>query len=482
MLIRLFVVATLLAATAPSADRPNILMIAVDDWNNWVAALGGHPQVKTPNLDRLAARGVLFADAHTAAPICNPSRAALMLGRWPSVTGVYGNDQPWRIAHPDAVTLTQYFMRHGYTAAGGGKIYHHGRGYNDPRSWDEYFFWNPNARENGWHDGYSFPPDPEPPRPVTPMPSVSWRNFDWAPIDVSDAEMPDYKLGSWAAEFLNRKHEKPFFLATGVFRPHIPWFVPRKYFEMYPLDEIIVPVLKEDDLADVPPAGWEIALNEHSRHDLLVSTGNWKGAVQAYLACITFADAMVGRILDALAKSAYADNTIIILWSDHGYHLGEKWHWHKQALWDRATRVPMMVVAPGVTSPGGVCHRPVSLVDIYPTLLDLAGLPPDSDLSGLSLRPLIEAPDAAWDRPALVTYLHGNHALRTERWSYIRYKDGSEELYDRRQDPHEWVNLASSEPGVIAKLRAQLPSSEAPEAPSARDYRLDPKSVTWLPK
>lgn len=184
--------------------RPNVLFIAMDDLNTWVGVLGGHPQVKTPNIDRLAARGVLFTDAHTAAPIYNPSRAAIMTGLFPTSSGVYDNDQPWRIGLPDTISLPQYFKAHGYTAAGGGKLYHHGRGFNDPESWDEYFHWNPDARENGWFDGYSFPPDPEPARPVTPMPSVSWRNFDWAPIDVEDSAMPDYKLSEWAKAFILR--------------------------------------------------------------------------------------------------------------------------------------------------------------------------------------------------------------------------------------------------------------------------------------
>ena len=463
---------------------PNVLFIAMDDLNDWVGVLGGHPQVKTPNIDRLASKGVLFTDAHTAAPICNPSRAALMTGLLPTTTGVYGNDQPWRIGRPDTVTISQYFRENGYTAAGGGKFFHHGRGYNDPKSWDEYFHWNPKARENGWWDGYSFPPDPEPERPVTPMPSVSWRNFDWAPIDVPDEAMPDYKLSVWAEEFLNRKHEKPFFLATGIFRPHIPWFVPRKYFDMYPLEDVIVPVVKEDDLADLPPPAWAMALNDKSRHDLVVSTGNWKGAVQSYLACITFADAMVGRILDALEASKYSDNTIIVLWSDHGYHFGEKWHWHKQALWDRATRVPLIVVAPGVTRAGGQCDQPVSLIDLYPTLIDLAGLPEKRGLDGQSLQPLLKNPESEWERPATITYLYGNHALRSRRWSYIRYEDGSEELYDRRQDPAEWINLAakSGMNSVLKQMRDGLPDPEAPEAPRAGNYQFDPATVTWIKK
>ncbi|MGH9656997.1 MAG: sulfatase, partial [Bryobacteraceae bacterium] len=428
MLTRRRLLAAAPALLRAQARSPNVLMLAVDDWNDWVGALGGHPQVKTPHLDRLAARGCLFTDAHTASPLCNPSRTALMTGRRPSSTGVYTNDQVWRTAMPEVVTLPQHFRGHGYRTAGGGKLFHHGRGYNDPASWDDYYFWNPAARQNGWTEGYSFPPDPEPShRPVTPMPSVSWRNFDWAPIDAPEQAMSDYKVASWAASLLREKHGQPLFLAAGMFRPHIPWFVPKKYFDMYPLDEVIVPVVKEDDLADLPPIARQWALNEHSRHDLLVGTGNWKRAVQAYLACITFSDAQIGRILDALDSGPNKDNTIVVLWSDHGYHLGEKSHWHKQALWNRATHVPFIVAAPGVTTPGSRCPRPVSLIDLYPTLTDLAGLPPRAGVEGTSLKPLLRDPPRQWERPALITYFRGNHALRSERWSYIRYHDGGEE-------------------------------------------------------
>jgi arylsulfatase A-like enzyme len=481
---RQFLLSGAAAALRGQTRRPNVLMISVDDWNDWVGVLGGHPQVLTPNVDRLAGRGVLFTDAHTAAPICNPSRAAIMTGRRPWTSGVYDNDQVWRTAMPDAVTLPQHFRAHGYRALGGGKVYHHGRGFNDPASWDEYFFWNPGARANGWHDGYSFPPDPEPERPVTPMPSVSWRNFDWAPIDVPDEAMPDFKVASWAAGVLRAKQDKPFFLAAGIFRPHIPWFVPRKYFDMYPLEQVIVPPVKEDDLADLPPVAREMALNPHSRHDLMVSTGNWKKAVQAYLACITFSDAMVGRVLDALESGPNRDNTIVVFWSDHGYHLGEKWHWHKQALWQRATHVPFIVSAPGVTTPGARCERPVDLAHLYPTLADLAGLPAPAGVDGVSLRPLLSEPREAWDRPAISTYLHGNHSIYTGRWHYIRYHDGSEELYDRRQDPHEWVNLAGRAIWMDERNRLAewIPAKQAPDAPRMRDYNFDPATVSWVPK
>jgi arylsulfatase A-like enzyme len=441
-----------------AAAKPNVLMISVDDWNDWVGALGGHPQVKTPNVDRLASQGVLFTDAHTASPLCNPSRTAILTGRRPTSSGVYDNEQKWRPSMQDAVTIPQHFRSHGYRATGGGKVFHHGKGFNDPGSWDDYFFWNPKARENEWFDNYSFPPDPEPPRPVTPMPTVSWRNFDWAPLDVSDERMPDYLVSSWAAEELGKRHDRPFFLAAGMFRPHIPWFVPRKYFDMYPLESIIVPTLKEDDLADLPPAAWQMALNKESRHDLLVSTGNWKKAVQAYLACITFSDAMVGRMLDALDRGPNRDNTIVVFWSDHGYHLGEKWHWHKQALWQRATHVPFIVRAPGVKP--ARCRRPVDLMNVYPTLADLSGCESKAKLDGVSVRPLLSDPEAKWERPAISTYLRGNHGAFTEGWHYIRYANGNEELYDRTQDPHEWVNMAAraETERVRREMAAMLPA------------------------
>jgi arylsulfatase A-like enzyme len=473
--------AALCASAAAQVRRPNVLMISVDDWNDWVGALGGHPQVKTPNMDRLAGRGVLFTDAHTAAAICNPSRTALLTGRRPWTSGVYDNNQPWRAAMPDVVTLPQHFRANGYRALGAGKVFHHGRGYNDPRSWDDYYFWNPGARANGWHDNYSFPPDPEPTRPVTPMPSVSWRNFDWSPMEIAEDAMPDFKVASWASDLLRGKHDKPFFIAAGMFRPHIPWYVPKKYFDMYPVDQVIVPAVKEDDLADLPPVAREIALNQFSRHDLLVSTGNWKRAVQAYLACITFSDAMIGRILDALDNSPYRDNTIVALWSDHGYHLGEKWHWHKQALWQRATHIPLMFAAPGVTSAGGRCDRAVDLMSVYPTLCDLAGIPKPAGLDGVSVAPLLRDPQAKWDRPAITNYLRGNHSVRTQRWSYIRYHDGSEELYDRRQDPGELVNLAVQPATATARkqLAQWLPPQQAPDARPSGDFTFDPSAVTW---
>jgi choline-sulfatase len=440
---------------ARPAGRRNVLFIAIDDLNDWVGCLGGHPDVKTPNLDRLAARGLLFTNAHCAAPLCNPSRAALMTGVRPSSSGVYDNRQPFRKAAPsrDAVTLAQHFMAQGYRVVGGGKIFH--GGFPDPVSWHEYF---PSQTRNK-------PPDPMPPkRPLNGIPDTG--HFDWGPLHVPDQEMGDWKVAEWARRELARKHDRPFFLAVGFFRPHLPWYVPGKYFEMYPEDKVTLPLVKEDDLDDVPPMGRKFARPEGD-HKRVIQYGQWRKAVQGYLASITFMDAQVGRVLDALEDGPNAGDTIVVLWSDHGWHLGEKLHWRKFALWEEATHNPLIIVAPGVTTPASRCSRPVSLMDIYPTLVELCELPPRSGLEAASLAPLLRNPQSGWERPAVTTYLRGNHSVRSERWRYIRYRDGSEELYDHWNDELEWHNLADKPEyhTIKQELARWLPPSDAPDGP-----------------
>ena len=440
-----------------SKARPNVLFLAIDDLNDWVACLGGHPGVKSPNIDRLAKMGVLFANAHCAAPLCNPSRAALMTGIRPATSGVYHNPQPWRQspALRDAVTLPQHFMAHGYRAVGGGKIYH--GAFPDPPSWHEYF---PSQQRNK-------PPDPMPPsRPLNGIPRTA--HFDWGPVEVPDEEMGDWKVASWAIGELNKKHEKPFFLGCGFFRPHLPWYVPKKYFEMYPLDEVQLPKVKEDDLDDLPEIARKIA-RPQGDHKKVTEHKQWRKAVQAYMASISFTDACVGRVIDALEKSPYAKNTLIVLWADHGWHLGEKLHWRKFTLWEEATRNPLMFVVPGMTRPGGRCTRPVNLLDIYPTLVELCGLKPNKALEGVSLVPLLKDPGAKWDRPTLTTYGRNNHSIRSEDWRYTRYRDGTEELYDHRKDPWEWANLAGEAKydAVKADHARWLPKVNAPDSPGA---------------
>jgi arylsulfatase A-like enzyme len=433
-------------------SKPNVLFIAIDDLNDWIGCLGGHPDVKTPNLDALAGRGVLFTKAYCAAPVCNPSRTALMTGLRPSTTGVYENRHPWRQAPllKNAETLSQRFMNNGYYVAGAGKIFHNA--YHDPASWHEWF------REAGG----SRRARPE----VTPANGIpKAAQFDWAPLEGGDEDMPDWATVKWAEEQLKRKHDKPFFIAPGFVKPHLPWYAPKKYFDMYPADKVTLPVVKEDDLDDVPPAGRTLATRSGD-HKKVIEYGQWRKAVQAYLACISFVDACVGRVIKALDESPYAKNTIIVLWSDHGWHLGEKLHWRKFALWEEATRNPFMMVVPGMTKAGSKCHRTVDYMSMYPTMVELCGLPKKEGMEGVSIVPLLKDPGAKWDRPALTTYERGNHSVRSERWRYIRYQDGSEELYDHQTDEMEWTNLAArpEHAAVKAELARWLPKVDAPEA------------------
>ncbi len=435
-------------ARAATPRRPNVLFIAVDDLNDWVHCLGGHPDCQTPNIDGLAARGVLFAQAHCAAPACNPSRAALLTGIRPSSSGVYVNPQPWRPAMPEVVTLPQHFMRHGYHVVGGGKIYH--GSYPDKRSWHSYF---------------KKTADPKPTAAILKDRHSRAGGVVWGRLDAQDHEMDDYRVVSWAADYLKQTHDRPFFLACGIYRPHMPWQVPRKYYDQFPLDKITLPDVPDDDLNDVPAAGIKMA-KPRGDHDTILKTDNWRYAVQAYLASIAFADAQVGRLLAALDASEHRENTIVVLWGDHGWHLGEKHHWRKFSLWEEATRAPLMIAAPGVTQPGGVCRRPIDFMSIYPTLAELCGLPIPQHVEGPSVKRLLENPQAAWQGVALTTHGRLNHAVRDERYRYIRYADQTEELYDHAADPMEWKNIASnpSSSAIIARLRKHLPKTNAPNA------------------
>jgi len=408
---------------AADKAKPNVLFIAVDDLNHWVGHLGRNPQTKTPNIDRLAKMGVTFTKANCAAPVCNPSRAALMSGMRPSTTGVYDNGQDWKLAISKDKTLTTQFLNAGYNVFGAGKIYHSA----DHRDgeWTEYFDKDqgrnlqrhPDAKDDG----------------------VGGIKF--YPLSNGDEDMPDYKVVSYGVEKLKTKQEKPFFLAVGLSKPHMPFSVPKKYFDMFPLDKVELPPYRADDLDDVPPGGIKMARPEGD-HAKIVESGRWKEAVQAYLASIAFCDAMIGRLLDAYDKSPNKDNTIIVFWGDHGWHLGEKSHWRKFALWEEATRAPFIWVAPGVTKRGGVCERPVDFMSIFPTLCALTGVAKPAHVEGLDITPLLKNPKAKWEIPALTTFHKQNHSLRSETWRYIRYADGGEELYNHETDPYGWTNLA----------------------------------------
>jgi arylsulfatase A-like enzyme len=431
------------------ADQPfNVLFISVDDLNDWVGIFEGNSQTITPHLDRFAEESLIFKKAYCAAPLCNPSRTAIMTGMYPTSTGVYGNPQSMRDAVPNAVTLPQAFKQSGYSVKGGGKIFH--GAWQDSISWHSYF---PSFREHRpldlWPDNF----------PLSGMKGAD--QTDFGPIDVAVDDMSDAKVANWAVRELSKKHDKPFFLGVGFFLPHGPWYTPRKYFEKFPINAVKLPKVKT-----------------HGPKTLL-EEGLWDDAIQAYLASINFADEMVGRVLTALEKSSYRDNTIVVIWSDHGYHQGEHGHWGKYTLWEESTRMPLIIKVPGMTPIGKTCERTVSLIDIYPTLIDLCGIELKSaqKLDGKSLKNLLHNPLSEWNRPALTTKSPGNHSLRSERYHYIVEADGKEQLYDHNDDPDEWTNLASQQEhsDLIQSFRNLIPTKEV--KPIRERYQ--PHLIRW---
>jgi len=464
-----------LAASATPRKQPNILMIGVDDMNDWVGCLGGYPGVRTPNIDRLAKMGALFQNAHCAAPVCNPSRTALFTGRRPSTTGIYDNEQYWRPALPGLQTMPEYFRGNGYYVAGAGKVFHHNAGFNPPDQWDEFqlqVFDDPWYRRTEWYPWVKREPVP------AAYPYNGIKNFagefDWGVLPKTEAEYGDMRAVDWAANFLKRDHGKPFFAAVGLWHPHIPMFAPQKYFDMYPRDKVNLPIVPEDDLDDVPAQGKEFAAARRDEFERIVKDDKWRDMVQAYLACITFADDMVGKVLDSLHNSPYANNTVVVFWSDNGWHLGEKRHVHKSTLWQRSTHVPLIIAGPGVAEKGLPRSQPVSLLDLYPTLLDLCGLPANSLNEGVSLRPQLRAHNAPHN-PVLTTYWPGNHSVRDERWRYTRYKDGAEELFDEVADKNEFHNLAAqpAHESTKRRLARYMPSTSAVPALDRSAYDFD---------
>ncbi len=477
------------ARAKADTSRPNVLFMAVDDMNDWTALLKGYGgKVHTPNQERLARMGMSFFNAHTAAPVCCPSRTAVMLGKRPSSTGVYNNGQWWKPHIPDAVTIPACFREQSYAVAGAGKIFHHTAGNNPPYQWDEYkrLVFNDDPWFRGHKLNYPWSRHERFPKgyPYCGIKRVP-HEFDWGELPgKAEADYDDARTADFAIRYIKKRHDKPFFLACGIFRPHLPWYVPKKYLDMYPLDKIVLPVVPEDDLDDIPGEGRALSRARRTDFERVKSSGKWKEAIQAYLASITFADAQIGRVLDALEASPYRDNTVIVFWSDHGWHLGEKNHWHKSTLWEEATRVPFYIAAPGVAQSGARCDQPVSLIDIYPTLLDLCGLQPRKDLDGVSLVPLLRNPTREWNRPALIEYRRGQCAVRSRHWRYIRYSDGSEELYDHRTDPNEWTNLANEPTHADIKTAHAkwVPVKWAPGAPRKNAYKFDYRTYSWINK
>ncbi|MFP6762623.1 MAG: sulfatase-like hydrolase/transferase, partial [Planctomycetaceae bacterium] len=432
-------------------------------------------------LDRLARSGVLFTNAHCPGAACNPSRSAVLSGRSPHRTGLYSNGQKMREVMPEAELIPQHFRRHGYRASGSGKMLHY---FIDAQSWDEYF---PEKESENPFPRTLYPEK----RPVSLPRGGPWQyvETDWAALDATDEEYGgDWLVTKWVSEQLLRKHSEPFFLACGIYRPHEPWFVPQKYFDPFPLEDIqLPPGYLQDDLGDLPLSGQRRGPNRYFAH--IQNEGQWKRGIQGYLASIHFADAMLGRVLDALENGPGRDQTIVVLWSDHGWHLGEKQHWQKFTAWRRVSRIPLMIrvpqhIAPGLpegTQAGSVCSRPVNLLSLFPTLTELTGLPARTDNDGPSLVPLLKNPKAEWNHASVVHLAQpGSFGLSTDHWRYIHYTNGDEELYDIAADPHEWSNLATQTVHApqLKKMRALAPQTFAPLVPPELDSL---PTLAWQP-
>lgn len=442
-----------------AAVRPNFLVIMVDDLNDWVGAMGGHPGARTPHLDRLATRGTLLANAHCVSPLCGPTRAAILTGLGPSTTGLYGHTS-YGVIKANAVAgrvplLPEYLASHGYRTLATGKVFHEG---SPAEAFDEV-----------GETETDFGPLPPQRMAYTPPEEGPQTLTDWGPFPDDEAAMPDTLSVAWAASQLGKNQGQPFALFVGLIRPHIPWYVPQKWFDRHPLGEVSRPPTRPDDLDDLPDTARRFAdVPMMPRLEWMEQEQRWEKSVQAYLASVSFVDDCVGSILEALERSEYADNTVVILLSDHGYHLGEKGLWSKHTLWERSTRVPFIIVRPD--DPGGqVSQRPVSQIDLLPTMADLAGLPARPEWEGRSLVPLLSDPAAPGFEAVVTTFGRGNHAVRSGGQRYIRYADGAEEFYDHADDPHEWHNLAPAKESraVIDRLAEFLPDNDAPADPDA---------------
>jgi uncharacterized sulfatase len=480
----LFVAAFLaLPGLAYAADKPryNVLFIACDDLNT---ALGcyGHPLVKSPNIDRLAARGIRFDRAYCQYPLCSPSRTSLMFGLRPDATGVIDNMTNYRTTIPNAVSLPQHFRKNGYFAARVGKIYHYGvptdigtSGMDDPKSWEMTV--NPSGRdkiEEGMVVNY------------TPKIGLG-AALCFLNAAGTDEEQTDGRIAAEAIRIMETRRDRPFFLAVGFFRPHVPCIATRKYFDMYPIDKLSLPKEPADDRKNHPQAAYTVTPPNYGLEDAKL-----KEFLQSYYASVSFADAQVGKVLDALDRLKLGDDTIIVFWGDHGWHLGEHGLWQKRSLFEESARVPLAVIYPGAKSKGKPCGRVVEFVDLYPTLADLCGLPVPESLHGKSLRPLLDDPTAKFKEGAYTQVSRGamnnlfmGRSVRTERWRYTEWDDGKKgvELYDHDADPKEYKNLAEdpNSAEIVKEMKALLKKGavEGPK-PKALQTGLIPHELSVL--
>ncbi|WP_232225152.1 sulfatase [Seonamhaeicola sp. S2-3] len=437
-------------------SKPNVLFIAVDDLNNMISPIDNFSNIKTPNFDRLADMGVTFTDAHVQAPLCGPSRASIMTGLRPSTTGIYGMTpddsirRPGNEATKDITFLPEYFKNNDYHTIGIGKLFHiHAPNNVFNESGGRVKGFGPYPEERFVWDGFGKGIKGKHGRTST----------DWGAFPENDTLMPDHESVNWVVERLNRNYDKPFFIGLGFLRVHVPLYVPQKWFDLYPLESIKTPPYKSDDLNDIPPVGMKINdLPMMPSTEWAIESGEWKKIVQAYLACISYVDYELGRVLDALESSKYADNTIVVLWSDHGYRLGEKGTFAKHALWETATSAPLMFAGPNLPK-GKQIDAPVEMLSIYPTLLELANLPAYDRNEGKSLVSMIQKGESIKEAKAITTFGMNNHTVKVDGYRYIQYEDGTEEFYDHSNDPNEWKNEAKNPKyrSQIEQMKALLP-------------------------
>ena len=457
------------AAAANAPARRNVLFIAVDDLGPGLGHTR-HALVRTPNMDRLARSGIRFTRAYNQIPLCNPSRASVLTGRRPDATGVYDLSRHFRETLPSAVTLPQLLRNAGWWTGRVGKIFHYDvpngigtDGLDDPESWDQVV--NPRGRDV--LDEKSIV-NPTPTRPISAA-------LSWLAAEGTDEEQTDGMIASAAIAMLGQKRDRPFFLGVGFFRPHTPFVAPKKYFDAYPLDQIQLPQSPAGDRADIPPAAF--AHNNPTPHYGL-DEPTCRRALQAYYASVSAVDAQIGRLLDALDRLDLARNTLVVLWSDHGYHLGEHAGlWQKRTLFEESAGTPLIVRQPGASGNGAPCRAIVELLDLFPTVAEWCGVPIPASAEGRSLRPLLDDPSGKWERPAFTQILRPGdgapfmgRSVRTDRWRYTEWAGGERgaELYDHASDPGEFTNLAA-DPALRdtrAKLRALFEGKVAATLPA----------------
>ena len=449
--------------SAFAQEKPNVLFIAVDDLNDWVSAFDGHPRAKTPHLDAFAETGaVVFQNAHCAAPVCGPSRSALLSGFLPHRSGIYGNSQNMLDSElvQTHATLPEYFSKNGYHSLSMGKIFHAHQTPNgaDKGQWafDE---WHETKAGSGVdrtaltsRDKNLIAGEPGPPSKHT---KGGGSEFSWGPTRGPKEETSDFQTALWAAEQLQGEHEKPFFIAVGLSKPHLPFYSPQEFFDLYDPADFKANEIREDDLDDILKPNGKPKFTPTPDYLWLKENGLIDEAARAYMAACSYADACLGVIFEALAKSPHYDNTIVMVWGDHGWHLGEKLRYRKVTGWSESTRVPLMVRLPGMEGREDSA-RAVNLIDLYPTLIDLCDLPEKPESDGRSFAPLLDDPQQPWDFPTMTTMGEEEASVVDERWRYIRYDDGTEEVYDIAADPMEWTNLASQDSAEIQAVKARL--------------------------